>query len=102
MFFRWLFGSFVLLPICFTSSTVAQSRPLCLRACKNVQSVSVSDLDRNDVLRANCVKLLSALLRSPTWQRALKSSRPKRHHLSVEVANRYALYILQGSETIRA
>ncbi len=47
MFFRWLFGSFVLLPICFTSSTVAQITPLIVsEPCKNVQSVSVSDLDR--------------------------------------------------------
>jgi esterase/lipase superfamily enzyme len=47
MFFRRLFGSFVLLPICFMSPAVAQVTPrIVSEPCKNVQSVSVRELDQ--------------------------------------------------------
>jgi esterase/lipase superfamily enzyme len=47
MFFRWRFGSFVLLPICFISPAVAQITPrIVSEPCKNVQSVSVRELDQ--------------------------------------------------------
>src|SRR5215510_718425 len=47
MFSRWLFGSFVLLPICFTSPAAAQITPrIVSEPCKNVQSASVLELDR--------------------------------------------------------
>jgi len=47
MFSRWLFGSFVLLPICFTSPAAAQITPrIVSEPCKNVQSGSVLELDR--------------------------------------------------------
>src|SRR5215470_9803677 len=47
MLFRWLFGSFFLLPICFTSPAMAQVMPrIASEPCKNAQSVSVVELDR--------------------------------------------------------
>src|SRR5258706_380257 len=54
MFSRWLFGSFVLLPICFASPASAQITPRTTsEPCKNVQSASVLELDRKMIsLRA--------------------------------------------------
>jgi esterase/lipase superfamily enzyme len=54
MHFRWLFGSFFLLPICFTSPAMTQVAPrIASEPCKNAQSVSVLELDRKMVsLRA--------------------------------------------------
>src|SRR5215470_3654993 len=47
MLFRWLFRSFFLLPICFTSPAMAQVMPrIASEPCKNAQSVSVLELDR--------------------------------------------------------
>jgi esterase/lipase superfamily enzyme len=45
MFFRWLFGSFFLLPI-FTSPAVAQTTPRIVSEPCKAQSVSVLELDR--------------------------------------------------------
>ena len=46
MLFRWLFGSFLLLPI-FTNPAVAQNTPrIASEPCKNELSVSVLELDR--------------------------------------------------------
>src|SRR5215831_10177825 len=51
MLFRWLFGSFFLLPICFTSPALSQVTPrIASEPCRNEQNVSVRDLDRKMTL----------------------------------------------------
>jgi esterase/lipase superfamily enzyme len=47
MLFRWLFGSFFLLPIFFTNPAMAQIAPrIASEPCRNVQNVSVRELDQ--------------------------------------------------------
>jgi esterase/lipase superfamily enzyme len=51
MLFRWLFGSFFLLPICFTSPAMAQITPrIVSEPCRNVQNISTRELDRKMIL----------------------------------------------------
>ena len=47
MLFRWLFGLFFLLPICFSSPAMAQITPrIVSEPCRNVQNISARELDQ--------------------------------------------------------
>ena len=49
MFFRWLFRSFLVLPICSVSPAVAQIAD-CFRTLKNVKGAAVLERDRKMLL----------------------------------------------------